>query len=135
MKPVSPGVFRAYDIRGKVDLDFDPDWVEYLGRACGTFFARRGDTQAVLGHDCRLTSPKYQARLAAGLAATGIDVTCLGMVPSPAFYYAVKALGRRAGVMVTASHNPPEYNGFKIWSGESTIHTTAIDELRAIMPA
>lgn len=133
MKLVTTGVFRAYDIRGMVDRDFDPDWVERLGRACGTFFAQRGAFQAVVGHDCRLTSPEYQARMAAGLAASGIDVTCLGMVPSPAFYYAVKALGRRAGVMVTASHNPPEYNGFKIWSGESTIHTTDIEELRDIM--
>lgn len=135
MKPVLPGVFRAYDIRGTVDRDFDPAWVERLGRACGTFFAQRGAFQAVVGHDCRLTSPEYQAYLAAGLAASGIDVTCLGMVPSPAFYYAVKALGRRAGIMVTASHNPPQYNGFKIWSGESTIHTDDIDRVRAIMEA
>lgn len=133
MKSVSPGVFRAYDIRGVVDVDFDPDWVERLGRAVGTFFSRRGQTQAVLGHDCRLTSPEYQACLAAGLAASGIDVTCLGMVASPVFYYGVKALSRKAGIMVTASHNPPEFNGFKIWSGETTIHTEAIREIYAIM--
>jgi phosphomannomutase/phosphoglucomutase len=133
MKPVSSGVFRAYDIRGIVDVDFDPDWVERLGRACGMFFVRRGVHQAILGHDCRLTSPEYQARLAVGLAASGVDVTCLGMVPTPAFYYAVKALGRRAGIMVTASHNPPEFNGFKIWSGETTIHTEAIKEIHDIM--
>lgn len=133
MKPVSPGVFRAYDIRGLVDVDFDPEWVELLGRAAGTFFLRRGYCQAVLGHDCRLTSPLYQASLAAGLAACGIDVTCLGMVPTPVFYYGVKALGRKAGIMVTASHNPPEFNGFKVWAGETTIHTAAIREIYDIM--
>jgi len=135
MKPVSPGVFRAYDVRGLVDVDFDPEWVELFGRAAGTFFLRRGQTQAVVGHDCRLTSPEYQARLAAGLASSGIDVVCLGMVPSPVFYYAVKALGRKAGIVVTASHNPPEFNGFKVWSGETTIHTEAIREIYDIMAA
>ena len=135
MKPVSPGVFRAYDIRGVVDVDFDPDWVELLGRAAGTYFLRQGHSQAVVGHDCRLSSPEYQARLAVGLASCGIDVVCLGMVPTPVFYYGVKALGRKAGVMVTASHNPPEFNGFKIWSGETTIHTDAIREIYDIMAA
>ena len=135
MKPVSPGVFRAYDIRGVVDVDFDPDWVELLGRAAGTYFLRQGHSQAVVGHDCRLSSPEYQARLAVGLASCGIDVVCLGMVPTPVFYYGVKALGRKAGVMVTASHNPPEFNGFKIWSGETTIHTDAIREIHDIMAA
>lgn len=135
MKPVLPGVFRAYDIRGLVDVDFDPDWVERLGRAAGTFFLRRGHSQAVVGHDCRLTSPQYQARLAVGLASCGLDVTCLGMVATPVFYYGVKALGRKAGIMVTASHNPPEFNGFKVWAGETTIHTEAIRELYEIMAA
>lgn len=135
MRPVLPGAFRAYDIRGVVDVDFDPEWVETLGRALGVFFLRRGLSQAVVGHDCRTTSPEYQARLAAGLASAGIDVVCLGMVPTPVFYYAVKALGRKAGVMVTASHNPPEFNGFKIWAGDTTIHTEAIREVHDIMAA
>ncbi|MYL82822.1 phosphomannomutase [Desulfovibrio aerotolerans] len=135
MKPILPGPFRAYDIRGLVDIDFDDAWVERLGQALGTFFLRRGQQQAVVGHDCRLSSPGYQARLTAGLAASGIDVVCLGMVPSPVFYYAVKALGRKAGVVVTASHNPSEFNGFKIWSGETTIHTDDIRELYDIMAA
>ena len=135
MKPVSPEIFRAYDVRGLVDVDFDPDWVEEFGRACGTYFARSGYRQVVIGHDCRLSSPEYQARLAAGLAGTGCDVTCLGMVPTPVGYFAVKALGRRAGVIITASHNPPQFNGFKVWSGETTIHTEALQELRAIMAA
>ncbi|MHC1790149.1 phosphomannomutase/phosphoglucomutase [Solidesulfovibrio sp.] len=135
MKAILPGPFRAYDIRGLVDIDFDEEWVERLGRALAVFFLRRGQQQAVIGHDCRLSSPAYQARLAAGLAASGVDVVCLGMVPTPVFYYAVKALGRKAGVIVTASHNPPAFNGFKVWSGETTIHTDDIRELYDIMAA
>lgn len=129
MKPILPSIFRAYDIRGIVNEDFDPDWVEVLGQACGTYFLRKGYSQAVVGHDCRNSSPEYQARLTAGLLSTGVDVIFLNMVPTPVFYYAIKHLGRHAGVMVTASHNPPEFNGFKVWCGPTTIHT---DEIRAI---
>lgn len=129
MKPILPSIFRAYDIRGVVDEDFDPDWVEVLGQACGTYFLRKGFSQAVVGHDCRNSSPEYQARLTAGLLSTGVDVVFLNMVPTPVFYFAIKHLGRHAGVMVTASHNPPEFNGFKVWCGSTTIHT---DEIRAI---
>ncbi|AGW15099.1 phosphomannomutase/phosphoglucomutase [Megalodesulfovibrio gigas] len=135
MKPISKSVFRAYDLRGVVDKDMDGDWVETLGRACGAYFLRHGQTSAVVGHDCRLSSPEYQQRLAAGLAAAGLDVICLGMVPTPVFYFACKHLGKKAGVMITASHNPPEYNGFKVWCGESTIHTAEIDALFALMAA
>jgi phosphomannomutase/phosphoglucomutase len=133
MKPVNPDIFRAYDIRGLVGIDFDEEWVEALGRACGTFFLKNGWTGAVVGHDCRHSSPGYGAAMARGLAGTGVDVVCVGMVPTPVLYYAVKRLGRRAGVMVTASHNPPEFNGFKVWGGESTIHTGGIDEVCRIM--
>ncbi len=133
MKAILPGVFRAYDIRGVVDADFDPEWVERLGRAVGTFFCRKGLTAAVTGRDCRGSSTEYEARLAAGMLAAGVDVTTVGMVPTPAFYFAVTHLGRRAGVMVTASHNPPEFNGFKIWAGEATIHTDEIAALYGLM--
>ena len=135
MKPVVESIFRAYDIRGVVDRDFDPEWVETLGRACGTYFLERGFTAAVVGHDCRHSSPGYQRRLAAGLAATGVDVTCVGHVPTPALYFAVTHLRRSAGVMITASHNPSEYNGFKIWAGPTTIHTEEIKKIFRIMAA
>ena len=126
-------VFRAYDIRGIVDKDFDADWVELLGKACGTFFQDKGFDSAVIGHDCRASSPVYQERLMQGLLSTGTDVVRLDMVPSPVFYYAVKKLNRKAGVVITASHNPAPYNGFKIWAGESTIHTDDIAEIRSIL--
>ena len=129
MKPVSPGVFRAYDIRGVVDVDFDPDWVELLGRAAGTYFLRQGYSQAVVGHDCRLSSPEYQARLAVGLASCGIDVVCLGMVPTPVVYFGAYQLRTGCCVAVTGSHNPPDYNGFKIVVGGETLSGDAITGL------
>lgn len=128
-------VFRAYDIRGVVDRDFDAGWVERLGRACGAYFLAHGLSRAVVGHDCRQSSPEYAERLALGLAATGVDVLMLGMVPTPMCYFAIRSLGYGAGVMVTASHNPSEYNGFKVWAGRSTIHSGEIQKLAALHAA
>ncbi|HKK33652.1 MAG TPA: phosphomannomutase/phosphoglucomutase [Desulfomicrobiaceae bacterium] len=133
MKPVNKNIFRAYDIRGVVDRDLDTQWVEELGRACGTFFQQRGHSRAVVGHDCRFSSPAYQAAMVRGLLETGMDVTFLNMVGTPLFYYAVRTLGLGAGVMITASHNPPEFNGFKIWEGPGTIHTDDIQSVYDIM--
>jgi len=133
MKPVSETVFRAYDIRGVVDRDFDEEWVECLGKALGTFFLRRNQQATVLGHDCRHSSPAYLRALADGLLSTGVDVISLGMVATPQLYFGVVHLGRQAGVMITASHNPPEYNGFKVWSGRGTVHTVAMREIYDIM--
>jgi phosphomannomutase/phosphoglucomutase len=135
MKPVNESIFRAYDIRGVVDRDLDPEWVEELGRACGTFFQQRGHSRAVVGHDCRFSSPAYQAAMVRGLLTTGMDVVFLNMVGTPLFYYAVRSLGLGAGVMITASHNPPEFNGFKIWEGPGTIHTNDIRAIHDIMAA
>ncbi|QGY39761.1 phosphomannomutase [Pseudodesulfovibrio cashew] len=129
MKPINQRIFRAYDIRGIVDEDFDAEWVRELARACGTYFLGKGWTRALLGHDCRASSPEYQRAMAEGLSATGLDVVCLDQVSSPVFYFAAKHLGFEAGVMITASHNPSEYNGFKVWGGKSTIFG---DEVRAI---
>jgi phosphomannomutase / phosphoglucomutase len=135
MKAIHPGVFRAYDVRGIVDTDFDPEWVERLGRALGAYFKAKGDGRAVIGHDCRHSSPEYHDRLIAGVTACGVDVISIGMVPSGVFYFAVKTLGCHAGVVVTASHNPAEFNGFKIWQGESTIHSGEIQEVYRLMQA
>jgi phosphomannomutase / phosphoglucomutase len=129
----SSRIFRAYDIRGIVGRDFDADWVERLGRACGAYFLSNGHTRAVVGHDCRLTSPEFQDRLVRGLCATGVDVLFLNMVPTPVCYFAIRHLGYQAGVMITASHNPSEYNGFKVWAGKSTIHSGEIQKLSTMM--
>lgn len=135
MKPISRDVFRTYDIRGIVDEDFDEEWVETLGRACGTFFLQNGSSAAVVGYDCRQTSPVYSKALIVGLNAVGVDVMTIGQVSTPAFYYAVTSLNETAGVMVTASHNPSEFNGFKVWQGKSTIHSEAVQEIFEIMSA
>ncbi|NEP77036.1 MAG: phosphomannomutase/phosphoglucomutase [Okeania sp. SIO3B3] len=133
MKPINNEVFRTYDIRGLVDKDFDEEWVEVLGKACGTYFKKNGYDKAVIGHDCRHTSPGYQAALASGITSTGVDVITLGLVPTPVFYYAAKVLGLGGGAIVTASHNPPEFNGFKVWLGETTAHSEQIQDVFKIM--
>ena len=126
-------VFRAYDIRGKAGQDFDEIWVRRLGRACGRRFLAEGCRSAVVGRDCRLSSPALADALAWGLASAGVDVLRAGMIPTPCLYYATLHLGRKAGIMVTASHNPPEYNGFKIWLGDTTLHDDGIRELDRLM--
>lgn len=125
-------VFRAYDIRGLVDVDFDVERVERLGRACGRYFLDSGLRDAVVGHDCRLSSPDYAEALSRGMASMGLDVMGIGMVPTPVLYFAAGHLERRAAVMITASHNPPQYNGFKIWAGKSTIYGEELQRLRSL---
>ena len=133
MKAVNKEIFRAYDIRGIVDVDFDEEWVENLGRACGTWFRSKGWDRAVIGHDCRHSSPAYQAAILRGLNMSGVDVLFLNLVPTPAFYFAAKKLNYKAGVVITASHNPPEFNGFKIWGEDTTIHSGDIQDIYKLM--
>lgn len=128
-------VFRAYDIRGLVDKDFTGDWVERLGKSCGLYFLQRGQRSAVVGRDCRPSSPAFLEALTRGLTSVGVDVISIGMVPTPALYFAVKHLRRQAGIMITASHNPPQYNGFKIWAGPTTIYGEALQDVWRIMSA
>ncbi|MDR3073211.1 MAG: phosphomannomutase, partial [Deltaproteobacteria bacterium] len=135
MHAIAPHIFRAYDIRGLAGVDFDEEWVGRLGRACGSVFRRNGQRTAVVGRDCRASSLPYGEALIRGLRETGVSVIDVGMAPTPFLYYAVKRYETRAGVMVTASHNPSEYNGFKVWSGESTLYNDGIDELRRLMLA
>ncbi len=125
-------IFRAYDIRGIVDKDFDAVWVERLGKACAARFLARGKQRAVIGRDCRPSSPLFAEALSRGLTGAGVDVVDIGMVPTPVLYFAVKDLGTEAGVMITASHNPPQYNGFKIWSGPSTLYGEELQDLRRL---
>lgn len=110
---VNPAIFRGYDLRGLVGEDLSPELAEHLGRAFGTYLKRRGIMQAVVGRDCRETSPEYSARLIEGLAWTGVDVADIGMQLVGTFYWAQHHLQRQGGVYVSASHNPAEFNGFK----------------------
>ncbi|MBK9710638.1 MAG: phosphomannomutase/phosphoglucomutase [Kouleothrix sp.] len=115
---VNPTIFRAYDIRGVVDVDLSEQVYQTLGRAAGTYFRRRDAGQSrpriVVGRDARLTSPAYTAALIAGLRGTGCDVVDVGMVPTPLMYFALAYLRADGGAVVSASHNPPEFNGLKL---------------------
>jgi phosphomannomutase len=111
---VNPTIFRAYDIRGIVDVDLSEDVYRTLGRAAGTYFRGRGGQRIVVARDARLTSAAYAAALIAGLRSAGCDVVDIGMVPTPVMYFAVAYLQADGGAVVTASHNPPEFNGLKL---------------------
>jgi len=130
---VNPRVFREYDIRGVAERDFPDDFVTDLGKAIGTFLLDGGARTMTLGRDCRVHSPRIHAALRTGLLSTGIDVIDVGILHSPGLYFSVFHLGVEGGVMVTASHNPSEDNGFKIVQGKSTIHGAAIQKLREII--
>ncbi len=132
---ISPSIFREYDIRGIVDKDLTPEIAEILGRASGTYFRRHGKRAVALGRDCRLSSPAYAAALAKGLQSTGCDVADLGTVPTPLLYFAIYYKKYEAGVMITGSHNPPEYNGFKMMCGEETLYGETIQEIRRLIEA
>jgi phosphomannomutase/phosphoglucomutase len=132
---ISPNIFREYDIRGIVDTDLTPDVVETLGRAIGTYFRRRGRRAVALGRDCRLSSPAYGAAMSKGLQSTGCNVSDLGTVPTPLLYFAIYYKKYEAGVMITGSHNPPEYNGFKMMCGEETLYGETIQEIRRLIEA
>ncbi|MCS6800771.1 MAG: phosphomannomutase/phosphoglucomutase [Chloroflexota bacterium] len=112
---INPTIFRDYDIRGVVGTDLDERIVAQLGRAFGTFLRRSSERPRVaVGHDARLTSPSYAAAAIDGLLAAGCDVVAIGMVPTPVLYFAVNTLGVEGGLCVTASHNPPRFNGLKL---------------------
>lgn len=111
---VNPQVFRAYDIRGVVDVDLNEAVYSTLGRAVGTTFLRRGGGRVVVGRDARLSSPRFQQAFVAGLLSTGCDVIDIGEVPTPVMYFAVGQLRADGGAVISASHNPPEYNGLKL---------------------
>lgn len=111
---LSPDIFRAYDIRGVVSDKLTPDAVEQIGRAFGTECAERSIPTVVVARDGRLSGPDLIASLSRGIQSTGVNVISIGMVPTPVLYYATYHLNTGTGIMVTGSHNPPEYNGLKM---------------------
>ena len=130
---LKPEIFRQYDIRGIVDEDLTPDSVEILGKAIGTYFRRHDRRHVAVGMDCRLSSPVFADALSKGLLSTGCDVTDLGTIPTPLLYFAIFYKKIDAGVMITGSHNPPEYNGFKMMSGEETLYGPDIQDIYRIV--
>ena len=123
-------IFREYDIRGVADVELLDADIQVLGQAFGTYLQRHAGKKVALGRDTRLSSPRLHHALLGGLLASGCAVTDIGVVPTPVLYYSVFHLGADGGVMITGSHNPPEFNGFKVVSGTSTIHGEAIQEVR-----
>lgn len=129
---VNPQIFRQYDIRGLVGTDLDTEVMELLGRSFASYVSTRGAKNAAVGHDNRETSPDYQSALIRGMRAGGIDVVDIGQAPTPAMYYAVLKLRREAGATVTASHNPPRFNGLKMRLGERAVFGEGIQEIRSL---
>ena len=130
---MNPRIFREYDVRGLVDIDLTEEIVFSLGRGFATFISRTGKRNIVVGRDGRLSSPRFRAPLVEGMVAGGLDIVDVGLCPTPVFYFSLFHLDRDGGVMITGSHNPPEFNGFKICAGKTTIHGNAIQALRKIV--
>ena len=127
---INPYVFRNYDIRGVAGEDFDVEKVEVIGKAYGTLLRRRKIRQAVVGRDCRITGMEYQAAFMKGLTSMGVDIIAIGMVMTQMVYYAQYSFQSNGGAMITASHNPANFNGFKLAIGYS--QTTGPDEVAEI---
>ena len=126
---IDPAIFRAYDVRGVVGKSLTADVARLLGQAIGSVMRDKGLPEIVVGRDGRLSGPELASALADGLRAAGIDVIDLGAVPTPVVYYAAFRFNTGCGVAVTGSHNPPEYNGFKIVVGGETLAEGAIQDL------
>src|SRR5258708_36784454 len=111
---LKPSIFREYDIRGIAESEpLSPD-IALLGRGLGTYLKRRsGGNKINVGRDCRLSSTRLRDALVEGLLTSGCDVTDIGVIPTPVLYYSAKHWHPDAGVMITGSQNPPDYNEFK----------------------
>lgn len=133
---LNPSIFREYDIRGIAGRDLNADFARQLGRAYIQYAEKRlgkkGLTIAV-GRDCRVTGEEYAGALMEGMLSAGAKVISLGMVTTPMTYFSIYHYETDGAIMVTGSHNPPDYNGFKICVGKATLHGSDIQELKEIM--
>jgi phosphomannomutase/phosphoglucomutase len=130
---MNPEVFREYDIRGVVDRDLNPDFVYLLGRAIGTYAMRHSVRQMTLGRDCRLSSEAYLDIVSRGIRAAGVNIIDIGLCATPMLYFSIRHFQADGGIMITGSHNPPDFNGFKICIGPDTIYGEEIQVLRRII--
>lgn len=126
-------VFREYDIRGTYPDELNRETTRVLGLAFGTYFQGKGALRISLGRDCRLSSPELTEGLKEGLLASGMTVIDLGMVPTPVLYYSLHTLDVDGGIEITGSHNPPEFNGFKICLGHMSVFGQEIQKIRKIV--
>ncbi|MBC8414318.1 MAG: phosphomannomutase/phosphoglucomutase [Nitrospira sp.] len=135
---INPAIFRQYDIRGVWEKDLTPEVVELLGRGYASYIVNATgieNPKVTVGWDARLHSPIIRDSLVKGIRSGGVDVVDLGMCPTPLQYYSLYKLEVSGGIMITGSHNPPEFNGFKISVGKGTIFGDAIQDLRKIIDA
>jgi phosphomannomutase/phosphoglucomutase len=129
----NPEIFREYDIRGIAERDLTSPVIEALGRAFGAHIKHQGIDTVTIGYDARQSSPRLCDDIVRGLTAGGINVTILGLCPTPALYFSLYHLNPGAGIMITGSHNPAEFNGFKLCVGKDTIYGEEIQKLKHIM--
>ncbi len=129
MIPIATEIFKAYDIRGIVGKSLTPEIVELIGCALGSEALKRGGKTIVIGRDGRLSGPSLSAALARGMQSTGVNVIDIGVVATPMVYFAAIELNAGSGVMVTGSHNPPDYNGIKMVIEGETLALDAIQSL------
>ena len=132
---LKPTIFREYDIRGVAETELaGPDIVQ-LGRGLGTLLQRKSGRRINLGRDCRLSSTRLHDALLEGLRASGCDVTDIGVAPTPLLYFSAVHLKADGAVMITGSHNPAEFNGFKTVCGAGTLHGETIQDVRRLIEA
>jgi phosphomannomutase/phosphoglucomutase len=129
MSLLSPSIFKAYDIRGIIDKTLDADVAQLIGKAFGSAALAKGEKTVVIGRDGRLSGPSLITALALGLRSSGVDVIDLGVVATPMVYFGTHTLEATSGIMVTGSHNPPDYNGFKMVLAGEAIYGDAIQAL------
>ena len=130
---INSDIFREYDIRGIVDRDLIPETVQLLGKGVGTYFRRNNKRDVAIGRDCRLSSNVFFKAISKGVLSTGCNVIELGTIPTPLLYFYIYSKKIDAGVMITGSHNPPEYNGFKLMLGEDTLYGEEIQNIYKII--
>ena len=123
-------IFRAYDIRGIYGKDITTETAEKIGKAFATYV---NGGEIVVGYDARIGSPELRDSLISGLISSGCNVIDIGMVPTPLVYFTISHFKKDGGIVVTGSHNPPEYNGFKLCKGTHTLYGSEIQELKNII--
>ena len=125
-------IFREYDIRGIYPDELNEQSVTLLGKAFGTYYRKNNAKKITLGRDCRLSSPELSKWLKRGILSCGIDILELGVVPTPLVYFSLHILDVDGGIQITGSHNPPEFNGFKVCLGRETIYGEEIQKIKEI---
>src|SRR5580704_2081469 len=126
---LKPTIFREYDIRGVAESELRSEDVVELGRGLGTLLQRKSGKSINLGRDCRLSSTRLRDALLEGLLASGCKVTDIGVVPTPLLYFSAVHTDADGAIMITGSHNPAEFNGFKTVCGPATLHGETIQEV------